>query len=767
MHSRYRLKQLLADLRAPVLSPRAAAFLERSRLIAGLILIATVAAIVLTSYIGVSTVNQPVLPGQIANVHLTASEAFHYISPEKTQASRARLTDRIPPVYRLDQTSCDRFGTHLQTLLEQLARFEHDFPTGAPSLTDRRQALTRLVDAFNQLGPYRANPDDVAVLLAAGDAKQRADRIASGLVMLHEIYQAGIHDATLAAATDPGSVVVFQIANADGEIVPRPVQSLEEALVYLRINLAAEDTNRELTLALFRLLRNGIAPNLVFDRETTQQRAAELTKSLPPVTVIVERGQTILEPGVRVTTEQYEMLQAYRRHLEEHGTASLEEGMLLASRALLVLAMVLACIVYIRLEDRETLQSNGRLVLLALVLVLNLALVRATYALLDFDFFVQNSSWAAMLPYCAPTALAPLIVAILIDAGSAIFTAILVSLFAGIIYGNRIDVQVITVLASIVSVYGCRSVRTRGSVVRAATLGGVVVAVFALLFGLLDHMPLTTLGKQMVAGLVTGLLTGMAVVGLLPVLEGLFKRTTDITLLELTDFNHPLLRKMQLEAPGTYHHSLMVAQLAENASAAAGANALLARVCALFHDIGKTSRPDFFTENQHNAINPHDDLSPEESACILRNHVSDGVELARKYRLPRTVLDTIQQHHGTTLMRSFYQRAVQRAPHGQPPDEHLFRYDGPRPQSKETAIIALADSVEAAVRSLKASTPEALAELVNAIFQGRIADGQLDDSALTFTELASVKATFNATLGGMLHSRIAYPAYPVAKTSPS
>jgi putative nucleotidyltransferase with HDIG domain len=484
-----------------------------------------------------------------------------------------------------------------------------------------------------------------------------------------------------------------------------------------------------------------------------------------PVTVGVVRGQTIVEPGERVGPEQYEALMAHRKYLREHTDTTLDENLTLFGRVLLVLAMVLASIIYIRLEDPETLLSNVRLGLLALVVIINLAVVRAIYSLGGAEFFVQDGTWASTLPYVAPTAFAPLIVAILIDAGSAIFMALLISIFTGVIYGNRLDLLVLTFLASLVAIFFCRDARQRGKVVRAAGAGGLTVAAFAALIGIADQTPFEILGRQMVAGLGAGLITGVAVVGLLPVLESLFKRTTDITLLELTDYNHPLLRRMQLDAPGTYHHSLVVAQLAENAANAIGANPLVARVCSLFHDVGKTANAAFFGENQR-----------------------DGVDPATKHHLPRAVIDVIEQHHGTTLVRYFYQRAVaqSRAPFPcdpkiakinlepntlaeTPPStpavpEADYRYDGPRPQSKESAIISLADGVEAASRSLRQTTPAQLSELIDRIVSERIEDGQLDESPLTFQELTRIKNSFQFTLLNMLHGRVAYP--PTTETPP-
>ncbi|MDR2676297.1 MAG: HDIG domain-containing protein, partial [Opitutaceae bacterium] len=657
--------------------------------------------------------------------------------------------------------------------------------------------------------------NDIRTLLHYGDAAARRALIESALVVLRGLYQEGIHDKSplFAAPGAPGKVSVFRISRPDGASEQHTVQSLETAERFLRINLETPGIDGRTLLALFRIFHNGLNPNLVFDTDASERLQEESLKNLQPVTVHVERGQTIVEPGIHVTPEQYEMLEAHRRYLYEHGGADTVEALEFFRRVLFVLAMVIACVVYIRIEDRETLQNNGRLALLALVALANLGLIRFTYWLGELPYFIQHSAIASLLPYVAPTAIATLLVAILIDAGSAVFMALLVSIFASVIFGNRLDLLVVTFLASMVGIFFCRQVRRRGAVVRATALGGLTVAIFALLLGIIDQQPILrapfTVPAQMLAGLCNGLLTGVIVAGTLPVIEGLFKRTTDITLLELTDYNHPLLRFMQMEAPGTYHHSLVVAQLSENAAAAIGANPLLARVCALFHDIGKTGKPEYFTENQRDRANPHDESNPSLSALIIKAHVKDGVDLALKHKLPRAVIDVIQQHHGTTLIRFFLQRALNQtrlqsatgipfAPSGtthppagskpplpasgsksplpaagsKPPlpatptplrPEHLkviettYRYDGPRPRFKESAIIHLADSVEAASRSLRRVTPQHLGELIGHLFAERLQDGQLDECPLTLAELARVKDSFVRTLLNMLHSRIAYP----------
>lgn len=747
-------------------------FVERSRLVTGLIFVLTVVAIVFISSAGSTTTDLPVLPNQLATIRIVAGAPFSYESAEKTKLVRAQLMDRVPPVYRLELEPLQRFSVALRDLLAQLNTYERTHPVSGPTLTSRLADLSSLADAFNARGAYRVTAEDLATLLAALPSDQRAKYFEMGLQALADIYNEGVHDSSF-TSTSPDSVAVFQIARPGGEVALRQVQSMEEALTFLRINLTGDTVSRDAAVAIFRILRNGLRPNLVFDREATALREAEAVRELKSIVVNVARGQTIIEPGTRVTPEQYEMLLAHRKFLRENADTRLDEGLQLFSRILLVLAMVLASVFYVRLEDRETFQSNSRLGLLALVVILNLALVRIVASLGALEFFAQDSTWASILPYVAPTALAPLIVAILIDAGSAIFMALLISIFTGAIYGNRLDVIVITFLASMVAIFACREVRQRSRVVRAAGLGGLTIALFALLIGLADQLSPDIILRQMAAGLASGVFTGIIVVGLLPVFESLFKRTTDITLLELTDYNHPLLRLMQLEAPGTYHHSLVVAQLSENACNAIGANPLLARVCALFHDIGKTAKPGHFSENQRDRVNPHDASSPAHSALIIKAHVTDGVDLARKHNLPRAVIDVIQQHHGTSLIRYFYHRALSatKAPFNTATPfapnatatpsaevaESTYRYDGPRPQFKESAVISLADGVEAASRSLRTVSPQHLGELIDSIFRDRIEDGQLDEAPLTFEEIAKIKSSFTFTLLNMLHSRVAYP----------
>lgn len=720
----------------------------------------TVAIIAGLSFAELNSTNVPVRPGRVAELRVTAGSTFTYVSAIETENARSRLLTQVPPVYRLDTAHLQRFETHLRELLADLDLYAAN-PERKRSPTDLAD-LERVTQRFNVKGPYRALTADIAALLALGDRDDRRATLDHALGFLREIHAGGVLPDT--GATE-GGINLIHVQQADGNIASIRVQTIGEALTYLRVNIVADAPERSVGLALFRLMRDGVVTNLVFDAVGSAKLRERALRNFSPVQVTVERGQVLIEPGAIVTPAQYEMLLAYRSHLAATGGVGGEDVRELVARVILVMAMVLASVVFLRIEDRDTLRSNLRLGLLATIVIVNLALVRLSYGLAALPFFLDNFRAAELLPFVAPTALAPLVVAILLNPGSAIFTALLVSIFTSVIYGQRLDLLVITFLASLAGIYCVREVRRRSRVVKAGGMGGIVVAVFAVLIGVAEQTPFDTLAWKVAAGSATGVITGVLVAGLLPVLESLFRRTTDITLLELTDYNHPLLRVMQVRAPGTYHHSLIVAQLAENAAAAIGANPLLGRACALFHDIGKTAAPEAFTENQGGGPNRHDQMQPEASARLIKSHVTRGVELAREHHLPQPIIDVIRQHHGTTRVEFFYQKARRLRPaDDEAKTDAAFRYAGPKPQFKESAIISLADAVEAAVRSLKGADEEQVRTLIERIVQGRIGAGELDESPLTLDEVARIKTSFTMTLLGMLHSRVAYPTPPANAT---
>lgn len=382
-----------------------------------------------------------------------------------------------------------------------------------------------------------------------------------------------------------------------------------------------------------------------------------------------------------------------------------------------------------------------------------------------------------------PVALAPMLLGVLLGRPIGSFAAIFSSLLGSLLVGTdeRLTYLILSLVCGVTAVLAANQVRKRVELLRAGVLSGVVGLVVALLLGRVDLTELfgaeamarwQTFALVGAAPMGTGIVTALVISGLLPVFEGMFRVTTGISWLELSDLNHKLLRRMQLEAPGTFHHSLVVASLAEAAAESIGANAQLCRVCSYFHDVGKLKKPEYFIENQHDgAENPHDLLTPTMSALVIIAHVKDGVDLAVKHKLNPRIIDVIQEHHGDSLVYYFYRKAQEQKkcelekcdkglgnredlPHV---EEKNFRYPGPKPRTVESGIIALADSIESASRTIRKPSPAKIRALIEDIVQSRIADGQLDECALTMRELAKVKDSFANTLRSMLHSRIDYP----------
>jgi len=460
-------------------------------------------------------------------------------------------------------------------------------------------------------------------------------------------------------------------------------------------------------------------------------------------------------------------------HADEGGPA--EEAL---RRALYGFVFALTAVAMLHANRQNSCRRNSRVSLvlggtLAHLLIIGLIMRLA-----------HSSEVPEVLRYLlVPFALAPMLHGILLGRAVGVFSAIYVSLIGSLMVPppDMLGFLTLSLTSGIAAVLLTGNVRKRGQLLRAGILTGVVSLLIAIVWGRLDvqscfgieamnHLEMFGLGSA--AALGTALFAALFISGLLPVFEGLFQLTTDISWLELSDLNHNLLRQMQLEAPGTFHHSLVVASLAEAAAEKIGANALMCRVCSYFHDVGKLKKPAYFIENQQDGTeNPHDSLTPTMSALIIIAHVKDGVDIAVKHKLNPRIINVIQEHHGDSLVYYFYRRAQEQKksdldkvdrglenpedlPHV---DEKNFRYPGQLPSTRESGIIALADMVESASRSLRKPTLAKIRAMIEDLVRSKMNDGQLDDCPLTLRELAIVKDSFAVTLRSMLHARIDYP----------
>ncbi len=503
--------------------------------------------------------------------------------------------------------------------------------------------------------------------------------------------------------------------------------------------------NKPLKGALLELWSYFCKPNVKRDDSEMDQRQKKAADSVSLVMAKVKKNELVAQQGILVTPDEKERLSAIGKIMTKRESVN----RLLGISILSFIFWFLTLIAY-QLFFRAPFVSKSRYILFHLAVFLTLASSKSVLAL-------QGAS-----PYLMPTALASLLLVLLLGSREALLAAFGMTLFAGPLSGNRVEVVLATLVASGAAILTGLKIRKRIQFLKIGT--AVAFSYFAVFFihRLFSEASLDAALQLSSPGLVNGLLITVSLAFILvPILESLFNLTTDVTLLEMSDLNHPLLKRMIVEAPGTYHHSLVVSTLAESACEAIGANALLARVGCYFHDIGKIARAEFFTENQHGpSTNRHENLSPKMSSIIIMNHVKEGIDLGIKYKLKKPILNFIPEHQGTAVVYYFYRKALEEVKPGEIVDMNQFRYPGPKPQSRETAVALLSDSVEAASRSLKEYSPDSIGRLVRKIINDKFIDGQLDECDLTLKDLHEIQKSFVHNLMAIFHTRVVYPEKP-------
>jgi putative nucleotidyltransferase with HDIG domain len=409
------------------------------------------------------------------------------------------------------------------------------------------------------------------------------------------------------------------------------------------------------------------------------------------------------------------------------------------------------------------------LMLIGILLSVNYLIGRGVFDILEgFTLWLGHTDTQWII-YAIPLAMGSMLAALLIDIHTAIVFTVITSLLAGVWLGNPLY-AIFSFAAGLTSAFGVMRCKRRSAIWKAGLLVGLVNVYTALIIQFLQGQ-LFVIGTPLSLGfaLLNGLIVATLVSAFLPLFEYLFKLTTDISLLELVDLNQPLMRSLLVEAPGTYHHSIMVGNLVEAAAEAVEVNPLLARVSAYYHDIGKVKMPEYFVENQRMPVSRHEKLAPRMSSLILMSHVKEGVELAKKHKLPESIIDSIQQHHGTSVMTYFFEKAKEQSGDtASQPTENDFRYPGPKPQTRVAALVLMADAVEAASRAElpEDPAPARISDLVDKIVNRFFLDGQLDSCELTLKDLREIKSHFVYLLASMFRKRIHYPGFEIRDEGP-
>ena len=677
--------------------------------------------------------------GSIAPERLNAVVPFFVRkSDEELELERAAVASAIPAVLRHDADTKSVQLTHLDSVFVVLVPNVRMQMADSLKQSRLRRELPEVIASLSEAALH-----ELMRTLAAASPESLRQFEEAAVQLLADLYSTGI-----IASRDDALIKVNDQVSIDGE--PTPVSTL-----YDLVSLKGEGLTALIegygplmrlgaTEAIHELLSLFVVPNLYVDAAETQRLRDEATGRVAMIKGRYLQDEMIIDKNAKVEQEHVEALEALANHLaQEELKDPTTRYLQIAAAAVIAAFMLVVFAFYLASRERAVYDRGGHLLLLALI-----ALATAGVA----SYIKSNG----IQTYFIPTPLAAMLVTILLGPQLALVVSFLLALFIGSLFGDYY-VALICALTSAVAIYSVRHVRHRNQFYRAMILLPVSYTVLIAATDLLRFVPAEEIYSHILPAVFTGVAAAIVIQGLLPIFESLFNITTDITLLELSDLNRPLLREMAIRAPGTYTHSLIMANLSEAAGQAISANAMLARVGCYYHDIGKMLKPEYFTENQglRGGRNPHDHLTPSMSVLILDSHVKDGMELADENGLPKSIIDLIPQHHGTTVIEYFYNRAVELGVENVRQDD--FRYDGPKPQTKEAGLIMLADSVESAARTLSDRSPDRVRQLVRRIVQQKFTAGELDECPLTLRDLHNIEDSFIPILMGTLHDRAEYP----------
>lgn len=679
-------------------------------------------------------------------------------TPQEISLEEEDIRSQIPLIFEVDvnagiaiQTRLDSLYRSIQPLLEtyhdwQIAkeenspttiddslRFALEYSISGVGITEA--SLNVLLRSFHDVQSRNLNS-------ARFDGVIIKTRLES---LIDQLLEQGIIDVN----KNNIDVEVVTIVNP-AESTERPVniarvRDLREAneFAQFQLNRSFNEERAQLGIELYNKV---IESNFIFTEERRQQRIDEAIANISPTKGAMAQGQVIIRRGDMVTSETVNILESLNA-ARSINASDLEKWLRFTGGVILIVVISLVFFMYLYLYRRNISSHNG----LFLLVFLTMGLISiANLVLMYFD--VANA-------YVIPVAIAPIILTIIFDSRVGIIATVTMASLIGLVHGFDFEYTISTIAACSMGVFSVRDVRNRSQFF--FTTPGIVFITYMISMGAFslsvmeEWEPIFNNGLFIAINCLLILFTYPTIL----LFEKIFGVTTDFTLLELGDTNQPLLKDLMNKAPGTFHHSLQVANLSEAAASAINANPLLVRVGALYHDIGKMIKPEYFVENQTSGTNEHDKLKPQMSAMVIKSHVSEGVKMAKEYSLPKILISFIETHHGTSVIRYFFEKAksIEDEIEKDTPAEETFRYDGPLPNTKETGILLLADGIEAASRAMKNPTYSKLENLVNRMVDDRVSEGQLSHCPLTFRDLQVIKDSFISILVGVYHSRIEYP----------
>jgi len=654
--------------------------------------------------------------GQICSKDILSPGDFEFVDVEATQNLREKAAKSIKEVYDLNLANIENVEKEIDSFFLKIKEYKEKIDKSSKDTTARiMESDWRLTDdELNEM----ANEinEDLGLYIS--------EQVIAGCLQLDNLSLEKIR---------------VDIKSSVRKIMEQGIKKddLEHAKKQLIKEISEISLDHHDALIASEIATSLILPSLFLNEEDTEKRRQEAIASVDDVIKTIQKGQIIIRKGEVATSEDIAILNALGLKNPKINFSNIIGIIMITAICLLVVFL------YLSYFYSDIYENVNKLILLGIISIFVVLLAKVA---------IQASG------YLMPIASASMLIAISLTPNIAILLTVILSLLIGFIPGGGLNYILVSVISGIVAIYSIRKATQRSSLTRAGLIiaGVNIITISAL--GLINNEGYYLILQNNLWGVLNGFLAVILTIGILPFLESYFDITTSFKLMELSNPNQPLLKKMILEAPGTYHHSIVVGNLSETAAEEIGGNGLLARVGAIYHDIGKIKRPYFFTENQEAYKNIHDEMEPSLSALVIASHVKEGIELAKKNKLPKDIIDIIAQHHGTNLITYFFHRALKE--NGSTADavaEENYRYSGPKPQTKETGIILLADSLEAATRSLTNPTATRIKTLVKEIIQKNLENGQLEECDLTLKDLDKIGDSFSRILTGMFHSRVEYP----------
>ncbi|ALO17322.1 phosphodiesterase [Salinivirga cyanobacteriivorans] len=610
----------------------------------------------------------------------------------------------------------------------------------------RDEAFMQLDSTFNQSTEKAFNRFVDTTNLTSNQKNDLNFYLDSLRLVYSDIMHKGVIDTVLIHEGAPDKDITLlrnNVAHTFEEILPLP----EKAAALLRKKINSFNLEQEKLRAFFTKLNVGqyVKPTAVYDKQTTADNLESLTKSLSTTSGMIQRGQRIISRGELITSDTYQIIESLRMEYESTQGIGRVKDWLIAGKIIVISLAIGVLFLFLIYFRREVLQHRVKSYFIVFLLLLMVLAAGITSNADNINIYV------------VPIAIMPIIIQIFYDPRLAIFVHMVTIVIIGFIVPNPFKFVFIQFVVGVVAILSLRNMHRRQQIFFAALAVFTTYSLVYLGLGMMQEGDITKIDPMQFAWFAGNSMLVLWTYPLIYLFEKMFGFLSDVTLMEMADTNHPLLRKLNEKAPGTFQHSMQVANLAEAVVRRIGGNPSLVRTGALYHDIGKMKNPEYFIENQVPNRNPHDKHTFEESANIIINHVKDGIKMARQYNLPKPVVDFIRTHHGDGLVQYFYRSHVNQFPE-EIVDESRFRYPGPTPFSKETGVVMMADSVEAASRSLKTMNEETIDNLVDNIISYIINENQLDDADITFKDINIAKSIFKEKLKNIYHARIEYPA---------